>query len=240
MRNSLYYQALEQDDSVRSDPFDGSLPIEGVVDIPFMKSKDSLIHEPRVMTGNTFIKCFYNYSDRDCKKISQEEYSLTISDDSMSELITFKQDHALIIVDPVRYLDQIEQACQKQKASLYYSNVEYLDREELGLRTNELVCAVEHDQPVKHPSFYKNKRFSKQQEFRLCISYPYINISTRLTEQGQEYFILDRSVADETYTIYVDSIMGISFIIPLAQLIQRPIIARVVGNQIHFSSEVKA
>ena len=86
MRNSLYYQALEQDDSVRSDPFDGSLPIEGVVDIPFMKSKDSLIHEPRVMTGNTFIKCFYNYSDRDCKKISQEEYSLTISDDSMSEI----------------------------------------------------------------------------------------------------------------------------------------------------------
>ena len=65
MRSSLYYQGLDGKDTARSDPFDGAIPATGNSGFPFSQLGISDIRNPRIMMGNTFIKCFFYYNKVD-------------------------------------------------------------------------------------------------------------------------------------------------------------------------------
>ena len=238
MRNSFYYQTLEQIDIARSDPYDGSLPTDGVIKMPAFGSKESQIQNPRIVMGDTFIKCFFYYSEQECTKTSSGEYLLLLSEDSKTELSSFNQDFALVIVSPNRFIEQVERACLQNQSKLWYSSIDYIDREEMTKLTEEFVKALQSEKELINPSFYKDKRFSKQQEFRICARHPYRSISAPLIDRGLEYFKIAPTVVDEVFSIDIGSIESISFIIPFARLIDQTIIIKANENSIRLSSEV--
>ena len=161
MRSSLYYQSLDGKDTARSDPFDGAIPSNTLIDFPFSESGVSDIYNPRIMMGHTFIKSFFYYDKTDCHKIQDEIYLLSMKTAAKKALAEFSASYALIILNPSQLVEQVSYTCKKHALKLWYSEVEYLSSQELHKREIEFINGHSNI----HPVFCKNENFNRNKNF---------------------------------------------------------------------------
>lgn len=234
MRSSLYYQTLDEKDTARSDPYDGTIPSVDPTGFPYSELGVSGITKPRIMMGHTFIKCFFYYNKTDCHQIQNGVYLLTMTADARNALSDFSSSYALIILKPSQFVEQVNLACQKAGLKLWYSEVGYLTSEELDQRRVEFLTG----QSTTHPVFYKNKAFQFQQEFRFCVRVPYRHISETKTLNGIEYQMIDLEAKDETYTLHIGNLKSISCILPMSELLKYPVVVDTNNREVSFLREV--
>lgn len=234
MRSSLYYQGLDGKDTARSDPFDGAIPATGNSGFPFSQLGISDIRNPRIMMGNTFIKCFFYYNKVDCRKLQEGIYILCLTADVRKTLSDFASSYALIILSPAQFVEQVSKACEKEGLALYCSDAEYRTPEELQQIGADFIMG----RSKRHPSFYKRTSFQNQQEFRFCVRVPFKHISTIKMQNGIEYYLMDSKVKEETYTLNIGSLENISCIMPMSEILSYPVIVNMNNKVVSFLKEV--
>lgn len=234
MRSSLYYQGLDDDDTARSDPFDGAIPATGNSSFHFSQLGISDVRNLRIMMGHTFIKCFFYYNKMECRKLQEGVYILYLTTGARKALSDFASSYALIILSPAQFVEQVSKACDREGVDLWYSDVEYRTTEEL--RQIKVDFMMGHYN--KHPSFYKRKDFQNQQEFRFCVRLPYKHISEVKTSNGIEYQLIDSKAKEETYTLKIGSLENISCIMPVSEMLSYPVIVNMNNKVVSFLKEV--
>lgn len=230
MRSSLYYQGLDGKDTARSDPFDGAIPATGNNGFPFSQLGFSDIRNPRIMMGNTFIKCFFRYNKMNCGKLQEGIYILCLTTDVRKALSDFASSYALIILSPAQFVEQVSKACEKEGLALYCSDAEYRTPEELQQIGADFIMG----RSKRHPSFYKRTSFQNQQEFRFCVRLPYKHISEVKTSNGIEYQLIDSKAKEETYTLKIGSLENISCIMPVLEMLSYPVIVDTNKKMVSF------
>lgn len=222
LRNNLYYQKLEADNDVRSDPYDGSLPTDGVLESPTINGTP--LRNMRLTQGNAYIKCFYHYKQKDVVRINERYYRLTIPEEAKESLMSFGSDHVMIIFSPIVFAYRIDEAALKVGDTSYCKDVEYLDEEGLRNKTIELIAGLNNGEMSDNPIFYKDVKFKDQQEFRVCVHRLINDLLPTKISYGIEYYNIIQEYIDTPYTINTESIEDISSIIELNVLLEHSLI----------------
>ena len=197
MRNIMYYQTLEQDDTARSDVYDGAIPTSFV---PLAVEKPGKVEHSRIMMPDKYVTCFFHYQK------TTEDGHLCMSDRSKFELEKFGCDYALII-DTNRFLTRLNEV-QCKEASLNYGDVIYYTK--LGYQ-KEVNQVLAHRMPTNPIEFMKRDSFSSQQEFRISISHKtplfYDLFKKPINEISQQELA---ELVSTTYTLDIGSIKEFS------------------------------
>lgn len=234
MRSSLYYQTLEGTDTARSDPYDGAIPATTPTGLSFSKLGISDVSNPRIMIGHTFTKCFFHYNKTDCHPIEDGVYLLSMTADARKALASFSAPYALVILNPSKFVEQVDRACEKKALRLWYADVEYLTPQQLQKREHDFLTG----RSKKHPGFYKRVDFQAQQEFRFCVRLPYNHISDPIIINGVECQMIDLETKEETYTLDIGGLESISCIFPVLDILNYPVVVDTNHNIVSFLREV--
>lgn len=221
MRPLLYYQILEECDYARNDPYDGSIPTH-LVKFPSAQLGIHEVKHPRIILGNSFVKCFFTYKCSSFRAIEDGKFELTLSSDDIDALRQFSCSHALVIANPIKFIYQVQVACEKNYEQLYYGNVLYkTDKELLSLELD----LINQTHQNTNPAFIKNIRYKNQSEYRFCIIHPIKSMYRSNSNQNNiEVYNIKDDVKEETYTINIGSIRDISYIVPFDLITSYPII----------------
>lgn len=229
LRNNLYYQRLEADNEVRSDPNDGSLPTEGIVESPSIDGKT--LRNMRITQGNAYIKCFYHYKQEDVVKINERYYRLTIPEEAKQSLMSFGSDHVMVISSPIIFTSRIEEAALKAGDTSHCENVEYFDEKGIRNKTIEFINGLNNGVMTSNPIFCKDIKYKDQQEFRVCVRHLRNDLLSTKISYGIEYYDITQEYIDTPYTINIESIEDISCIIDLKDLIEGSLVIDVVEKR---------
>ena len=198
MRNSFYYQTLEESDSARSDTFDGSAPFADKNRI--MESIiGQEVRNARLMVLDRYIKCFYHCTEDDFIQTESGLWKLSLSGKAKDAANEFNADSVLLVFEPIEFIKQVEKVCARNNESFSYGNVKYIDYDEQGFTT--VYDDIFRNNKIYELPFYKDKKFSNQKEFRICIQHQYINADETTT-----VLYLPKSIGDITYSINIGKI----------------------------------
>lgn len=217
MKRPFSYQNTK-DDSARGDKYDSAIPAEQIENILADDLKDMNLNNIRIHYGNLYIKSFFHYSNRNCKKINEHSYCYYLSEEIKEKLEFFSASHVLIIFDLPSFLSQFEDACTANKERYMFSDITYLTQEQYQ---NELEKYFNRSQNehIINPCFIKNIDYKNQQEFRICVNHSYNFPFSSKTQHGIPYQYINNDEIEKSYSINIGSIEEYSTIIPFKQWI---------------------
>lgn len=197
MRNSLYYQRIENKDEARGDANDGSIPYAGIEGfLKFLSGRE--VRNGRIVMFDRFIKCFYHCTNTDFSYIGGNLWRLKLPETAMHKMNVFKTDSVMLIFSPSVFIEQVLNACQREQKRAWYGDVQYVVEGEYSALLQNLLANPSESYKVP---FYKNARFSDQQEFRICIQHPFDGVDRQTVWQD-----IPTSVADLDYTLDIGPI----------------------------------
>lgn len=171
MRPSIYYQLMEDDGDVRSDPYDGSIPFADNRRIMKRLSGKETIRE-RIVMFNRYVKCFYRCTKENLI-YGKGIVKIRFSDSAIKAIQGFDTDSALVILSPSTLIKQIS---ERTEDAIWYGDVQYL--EEDGY-TKALHSLYKNPSYIDKIPFYKPAKYSKQQEYRICVKHPFDEIDEK-------------------------------------------------------------
>ncbi len=214
MRNSLYYQRLENDDKARSDHFDGSIPFpdkNGVME----KISGRRTENQRLMLFNRFVKCFLHCDKSMVQKIGESLWKIVFPEETKKEIRDFKVDSALVVFSPTTFIEQVKSACEANQERVWCDDVLYLNTADYQRKTKLL---FENPQKVYEVPFCKDIRFMNQKEFRVCVQHPFAGI-----DRKKKFLDLPAEIAEESYSLNIGPIVD-SCIISIDNLLKNGIL----------------
>lgn len=217
MKNSFYYQELYDKDLQRGDKYDSAIKC-GYDEFEIPQEVKECTKYPRILSGDSFIKCFFEYSLYDAKLLPNKQIAYHIPLKSQEALLSFDEEYALL-VDKQEMINLFIKACEKENYKGYYGNVEYIedaDYERIILSIKDSFKNKTYDS-VKHPTLIKNVKYKAQQEFRFCVS-------KKLTVKSIENTSLNKVSYKDSIILKIDGLNKISTIVKLKDIIDTPII----------------
>ena len=180
MRNALYYQDDEEKDS-RNDPYDSAVPVKNILEIKTDPEIGPVNHE-RLFGFGWFIKCFYQFKLSDLHRKNDGSYCLRMSDESKDWLSSLGKEYVIIIFNTRKFMQRFYTYCDSSGLRNLASPVSYLDDTEY----REYSLAFVHEmlnvyagkdlsQKLISPLLCKRKKYSINQEFRVCVHYDDVN-----------------------------------------------------------------
>lgn len=230
MKNCLYYQSLEDDDLQRSDKYDSALKC-GYDEFGIPKEVKEITRNPRLVLGDSYIKCFFAYSKENIIDISPNRIAYFIPPKSQEALIGFSEEYALII-DKNELINRFSKSCEDHNYKYYFDDVEYLTHEALETKKKQIIESVINRSAVnlKHLTFYKQLKFSAQQEFRFCVKRDFDFKSTKTYNNN---FLTGTINYNDSITLDLGKLDDISTLVKLKELIDYPVIYDKKKNE-HF------
>ena len=220
MKNCLYYQSLEDDDLQRSDKYDSALKC-GYDEFGIPKEVKEITRNPRLVLGDSYIKCFFAYSKENIIDIFPNRIAYFIPPKSQEALIGFSEEYALII-DKYELINRFSKFCEEYNYKYYFSDVNYLESTELEEKKNQIVESVlnRSNTNLIHPTFYKDSKYSAQQEFRFCVTKKFELNKT----QSFNNLITGTVNYNDSITLDLGKLDDISTLVKLKDLIDYPVI----------------
>lgn len=216
MKRPFSYQN-NKDDFARGDKYDSAIPADQIETMLHNDIKEMNLKSQRIMYGNSYIKSFFHYSNRDCKRINEHSYCYYLSEEIKEKLKSFSASHVLIIFDLQSFISQFEDACTANKERCLFSDVTYLTQEQ---HQNELEKYFNRSQNEHiNPCFIKNIDYKNQQEFRICVNHSYNFPFSSKTQHGIPYQFINSEEMEKPYSINIGSIEEYSTIMPFEQWI---------------------
>lgn len=218
LRHSLYYQGLDSQDSARSDTYDGSIPAEHLVELKCKENGNEIqIQNSRLMNLNYYIKCFFHCNGGNIKLYPPNYFEFVFSEKCKQEIRSFNVDSALIIFSPTKFFSQIQNVCTKRNETVSIDDVHYLDEKQYSVAAQGIVNGTTCTETV----FYKHKRFSNQQELRVCVHH-----NPSFLDENMTAVIIPRKVTGEPYSIDIGALED-TMIVSLEELLDKRLIIQV-------------
>ncbi len=204
LKNSIYYQQLEEDEQ-RGDKFDSAIPSD-------------LFSFPNVSNGRlttllTYIKSFFQYKPENTKMLSETQMGLYTPKGSIGALKKFSkttEGNALLIWNTNEFVGRFVKQCNKFKIKCFFDSVEYID----DVRFANYKSVPFPDISKRNLIFTKQKYFSPQQEFRIAVSF-------NTGEQPDNAIGVN---VMESIDVSMEGIEDISEIVSLQEIIDEPYI----------------
>lgn len=192
MKNSFHYQKKEAEDLARSDPFDGSIPFPDVNGVMKAISGKEITNE-RLIVLDRFIKCFYHCTSTDFILTDGGLWKLKLHEDMVKE---FKSDSAMLIFAPSSLVKQIVKKCNQDQELVWWGDVQYFNYDDYPEIARTL---LENPSEGYKVPFYKNSKFSRQKEFRICVSHPFEGMDDTAVYQE-----VPSSIIESSHTITIE------------------------------------
>ena len=217
MKNSFYYQELDDKDLQRGDKYDSAIKC-GYDEFEIPQEVKECTKNPRILSGDSFIKCFFEYSLYDAMLLPNKQIAYYIPQKSQEALLSFDEEYALL-VDKKEMINLFIKACEEENYKCFYGNVEYIDDVEYEKIKLSIMESFKDKtfESIKHPALLKRVKYKAQQEFRFCVS-------KKLTVKSIENTSLNMVSYKDSITLKIDGLNKISTIVKLKDIIDTPII----------------
>ena len=145
MKNSFYYQRIENNDTQRGDVYDSAIP-SNLFELPDTKNGRLTFLELRVPPRSAV----------NLKEISQST-----------------DGYALLIYDTEKFVNRFVESCKKCDLRYCFFDVDYIETEQYLATEQAIVNMIKTGKgSAENPIFLKRKKYEAQQEFRIAINCP--------------------------------------------------------------------
>ena len=209
LRHITYYQRLEENDSARSDVFDGSIPYPDDEILSSIAKHE--VKNGRIMKLTSHVACFYHFH---CEKNGY----FYVPEEDKSAIREFNCDTALII-DTNEFESRVKEACNKDNLPLLMQDVFYISPKQEDEISNHIRTGYV---PlfIHTPQFVKSSKFYKQHEYRVSVDYTpdflVSHINGQILSMNNEEA---KRLCDSTKTINIGSIADISEMVTVDELL---------------------
>lgn len=226
MRPSIFYQQLEDDGEVRSDPYDGSIPLADEKRIMERISGKETFRE-RIVLFNRYVKCFYHCSKENLI-YSNGIVKVAFSSSAVKTIQGFNTDSAMIIFSPSALIKQIS---ERATDMIWHGNVQYLDEDGYAKALYSLNRDLSKTNMIP---FYKSAKYSAQQEYRICVQHPFDKM-----DEKKPWLDISKDIVNSlSYTMDIGPIEG-SCIVNVNNLLQNGILYDTKRDHYYLAEESK-
>lgn len=175
MRTAMYYQQDEEKDP-RYDSYDCAVPTDDIFRVSYL---DRDIRNGHFVDPRWYVKCFYGFRPSDVFCKCDGIFIVRMGKESKEWFSELNNTHALLINNTFEFMRRFYEHCKAKRLQYLADAVQYIDDDSYFQYKLDYAKAAKNSSGPqqnicwKYPPMplCKRKKFSSQQEVRLCVAY---------------------------------------------------------------------